>query len=72
MLQYETAHRLFEKIREKASLCHTEGFDELYRDFLKAAVTYAETRLSRAFMTLAEKRQDDACYIALFLSPEQR
>lgn len=110
MLPYETAKGLYDELREKAA-AQPEDFREFYQEFLEAAVEYAKTRLSWSFMTLEERRADDAsrsikhdgymamlnpvcrnlgiegiddimperkskgdfaCYIALFLSLEQR
>ena len=59
MLQYEIAKQLFEEINEKANKDSREGFKELYEDFLKSAVSYAETRTAWTFMEQAERMEDD-------------
>ena len=111
MLEFEIAKKLYEEIQEKAINDSREGFKEFYEDFLKSAVSYAETRTEWSFMELSERMENDrsrsikhdsymyslgavcrnlgiegideimpdrkakgdfACYIALFLSLEQR
>lgn len=59
MLQYEIARNLYEEIRETAAK-QPKDFREFYQEFLKAAAAYAKTRLSWSFMTLEERRADDA------------
>ena len=59
MLVYEDARRLYEEINDRAKK-QPEDFKEFYQDFLKSASEYAKTRLSWSFMTLAERRDDDA------------
>ena len=111
MLQYEIAKKLFDEINKKAINDSRDGFKEFYEGFLKAAVSYTQTRTAWTFMEQAERMEKDrsrsikhdsymsdlgavcrnlgiegideimpdrkakgdfACYIALFLSLEQR
>ena len=107
MLQYEIAKSLYKEMKEKAAKHPDEEFNEFYQEFLAMAAEYAKTRLSWAFMDLADDasrtikhnafmarltavcrnlgmdkieeimpdrktKGDFACYIALFLSLEQR
>ena len=46
MLQYETAKKLYEEIKAKATSDTRPGFDDFYNGFLKSAASYAETRTS--------------------------
>ena len=59
MLQYEVARKLYEELQEKIAGQPAE-VKEFYQDFLISATEYAKTRLSWSFMSLAERRADDA------------
>lgn len=60
MLNYEFAKNLYEELKEKAAENTDELLDDLYQQLLKTAREYADTRLSRAFMTQMERREADA------------
>ena len=60
MLQYEMAKNLYEEIREKASTCTVDEFDEFYQEFLQSAAEYAQARLTWTFMDQAARKEDDA------------
>lgn len=111
MLQYETAKRIYDEMKEKANQSPMSGFQDFFKMFLKSAVDYAATRATWATMDQAARNEDDkprrlkhdafiymlnaisrnlsmeeieavmpdrktkgdfACYIALFMSLEQR
>ena len=59
MLQYEVARKLYEELQEKIT-GQPEDVKEFYQDFLISATEYAKTRLSWSFMSIAERRSDDA------------
>lgn len=59
MLQYEVARSVYEEIKEKATECSKEGFDEFYRNFLELAVDYAKTRTAWSLMDYAARVEDD-------------
>ena len=60
MLQYEIAQKLYEEIKEKAAKNSNDAFQSFYKEFLKNAVVYADTRAAWSFMEPAEQREDDA------------
>ncbi len=59
MLQYEVAKKVYEEMKEKAAQSSVEGFDEFFEDFLKNAVSYANTRTAWSFMDLNARIEDD-------------
>lgn len=59
MLQYEIAKKLYKEIKAKAKECTIEGFDDFYIEFLKSAVSYAETRTEWNFIELSERMERD-------------
>ena len=59
MLQYETAKRLYEEMKEKAKQSPLGGFQDFYKMFLKSAVDYAATRAAWATMDQAARNEDD-------------
>lgn len=59
MLQYETAKKLYDEMKEKAAEKAQGPFGEFYKLFLKNAVTYANTRASWACMTPEERIEND-------------
>ena len=59
MLQYETAKKLYEEIKAKATSDKRSGFDDFYNGFLKSAASYAETRTEWNFMELSERMERD-------------
>ena len=58
MLKYEVAKELYEEIKSKAACKSDEDFQELYQDFLKSSVDYAQKRTAWTFMGWNERRQD--------------
>ena len=59
MLQYETAKRIYNEIKEKAKQSAMSGFHEFYKMFLKSAVEYATTRAAWATMDQTARNEDD-------------
>lgn len=59
MLQYETARKLYEEMKEKAAGKFSGSSGDFYKLFLKTAVDYANTRSAWACMTQAERTEDD-------------
>lgn len=59
MLQYETAKRIYDEMKEKAKQSPMRGFQDFYKMFLKSAVDYAATRASWATMDQAARIEDD-------------
>lgn len=59
MLQYETAKRIYDELKEKAKQSPMRGFQEFYKMFLKSAVEYATTRAAWATMDQAARSEDD-------------
>ena len=59
MLQYETAKRIYDELKEKAKQGPMNGFQEFYKMFLKSAVEYATTRATWATMDQAARNEDD-------------
>lgn len=59
MLQYETARKLYEEMKEKAAVKFTGSSEDFYKFFLKAAEDYANTRTAWACMSQAERMEDD-------------
>ena len=59
MLQYETAKRIYDELKEKAKQSPMSGFQEFYKMFLKSAVEYATTRAAWATMDQAARNEDD-------------
>ena len=59
MLQYETAKRIYDELKEKAKQSPMSGFRNFYKMFLKSAVDYATTRASWATMDQAARNEDD-------------
>ena len=59
MLQYETAERIFEELKEKAKRSPMSGFQDFYKMFMKAATDYAATRAAWATMDQSARNEDD-------------
>lgn len=59
MLQYETAKRIYDELKEKAKQSPMSGFQEFYKMFLTSAVEYAATRTAWSTMDQAAKNDDD-------------
>lgn len=59
MLQYETAKRIYDELKEKAKQSSMSGFQEFYKMFLKSAADYAATRAAWATMDQAMRNEDD-------------
>jgi len=59
MLQYETARKLYEEMKEKAAQSSQSILRDFYRMYLKSAAEYASTRTSWATMEQAERNEDD-------------
>lgn len=59
MLQYETAKRIFEDLKEKTKQSPMSGFQDFYKMFLKSALDYAATRAAWATMDQAVRIEDD-------------
>lgn len=59
MLQYETARKLYEEMKEKAAEKFPGSSGGFYKLFLKTAVDYATTRTAWASMNKEERIDDD-------------
>lgn len=59
MLQYETAKRIYDELKEKAKQSPMSGFQEFYKMFLKSAVEYATIRADWATMNQAARNERD-------------
>lgn len=59
MLQYETAKRIYEELKEKAMQSTLDGFHDFFKLFLKSAIDYAATRAAWATMDQAARNEDD-------------
>lgn len=59
MLQYETARRLYEAMRDRSARSSISGFQNFYQLFLKSAGDYAATRTAWAAMDQAARNADD-------------
>lgn len=59
MLQYETAKRIYDEIKEKAKQSPLAAFQDFYKMFLKSAIEYAATRAAWSTMDQAAKNEDD-------------
>lgn len=59
MLQYETAKRIYDELKEKAKQSSMSGFQEFYKMFLKSAVDYSATRAAWATIDQAARNEDD-------------
>lgn len=59
MLQYETAKRIYDEMKEKSKESPMSGFQDFFKMFLKSAVDYANTRAAWATMDQAARNEDD-------------
>ena len=59
MLNYEPAKALYEELKKKAAAQPDEEFNSFYREFLQAAVDYAENRMAWSFLTQEAQIEDD-------------
>lgn len=59
MLQYETAKKIYDELKEKAKQSPMSGFQDFYKMFLKSAVDYAATRAAWATMDQGARTEDD-------------
>ena len=59
MLQYETAKRIYDEMKEKSKQSPMSGFQNFFKMLLKSAVDYAATRAAWATMDQAAHNEDD-------------
>ena len=60
MLDYNVAFQKYEEIKKKNAECENVHIQELYVDFLKEAVEYANIRTKWSFMDMDAKREVDS------------